>query len=84
MTLRGLAGVSIGCVLLALTLAGCMQATIEPASEASFTPRDKKLLANPPYEKAAIPIAYQRSIVDYERKETAGTVVGRYRPQLLS
>jgi lipoprotein-anchoring transpeptidase ErfK/SrfK len=75
MTLRGLAGVSIGCVLLALTLAGCMQATIEPASEASFTPRDKKLLANPPYEKAAIPIAYQRSIVDYERKETAGTVV---------
>jgi len=66
-------------VLLALmlgsSLAGCMQATLEPASEASFTARDKKLLANPPYEQAAIPIAYQRSIVDYERKEQSGTVV---------
>src|SRR5258708_29676200 len=58
-----------------LTLGGCMQATLEPASEASFTPRDKKLLANTPYEKAAIPIAFQRSIVDYHRKEQAGTVV---------
>jgi len=52
-----------------------MQATLEPASEASFTARDKKLLANVPYEKVAIPIAFQRSIVDYQRKEQAGTVV---------
>ena len=69
----------IGLVLLALmlgrSLGGCMQATLEPASEASFTARDKKLLADPPYEKAAIPIAYQRSIVDYTRKEQPGTVV---------
>jgi lipoprotein-anchoring transpeptidase ErfK/SrfK len=74
-----MAGRGIGIVLLALmlgsSLAGCMQATLEPASEASFTARDKKLLANPPYEQAAIPIAYQRSIVDYERKEQSGTVV---------
>jgi lipoprotein-anchoring transpeptidase ErfK/SrfK len=61
--------------LTGLLLGGCIQTTIEPASEASFTARDKKLLANPPYEKAAIPIAYQRSIVDYHRKETAGTIV---------
>jgi len=52
-----------------------MQATLEPASEASFTARDKKLLANVPYEKAAIPIAYQRSIIDYQRKEQPGTIV---------
>jgi lipoprotein-anchoring transpeptidase ErfK/SrfK len=52
-----------------------MQATLEPASEAYFTARDKKLLADPPYEKAAIPISYQRSIVDYTRKEQPGTVV---------
>ncbi|HLH95574.1 MAG TPA: L,D-transpeptidase [Xanthobacteraceae bacterium] len=69
----------IGLVLLALvfgsSLGGCMQATLEPASEAYFTARDKKLLADPPYEKAAIPISYQRSIVDYTRKEQPGTVV---------
>ena len=38
-----------------LVLGGCMQSTLEPASEASMTPRDKKLLAAAPYEKATIP-----------------------------
>jgi lipoprotein-anchoring transpeptidase ErfK/SrfK len=52
-----------------------MQATLEPASEASFSPRDKKLLSNVPYEKVAIPVAFQRSIIDYHRKELAGTIV---------
>jgi lipoprotein-anchoring transpeptidase ErfK/SrfK len=65
----------IAFLLTGLLLAGCMQTTLEPASEASFTARDKKLLANTPYEKVAIPIAYQRAIVDYHRKETAGTIV---------
>jgi len=32
-----------------------------------------------PYEKVAIPIAFQRSIVEYHRKELAGTIGGRYR-----
>ncbi len=31
-----------------LLLGGCMQTTVEPASEASMTPRDKKLLAAAP------------------------------------
>jgi lipoprotein-anchoring transpeptidase ErfK/SrfK len=70
MAVRGIAFLLIG-----LLLGGCMQTTIEPASEASFTARDKKLLANTPYEKVAIPIAYQRAIVDYHRKEAAGTIV---------
>ncbi len=56
-------------------LSGCMQQTIEPASEASFTARDKKLLANPPYAKATIPEPYQRHIVDFHRKEGPGTIV---------
>src|SRR5437868_4276161 len=57
-------------------LSGCMTAqTIEPASEAQFTARDKKLLANPPYAKADIPEPYLRHIVDYHRKEGPGTVV---------
>ena len=56
-------------------LGGCVHATLEPASEASFTPRDKKLLANAPYEKANIPQAYQRAIVQYHRKEAPGSIV---------
>ena len=52
-----------------------MQSTIEPASEANFTPRDKKLLAAAPYEKAAIPEPYKRHIVEYHRKEVTGTIV---------
>jgi lipoprotein-anchoring transpeptidase ErfK/SrfK len=70
MAVRGIAFLLVG-----LALGGCMQATLEPASEASFTARDKKLLANVPYEQAAIPIAYQRSIIDYQRKEQPGTIV---------
>jgi lipoprotein-anchoring transpeptidase ErfK/SrfK len=70
MAVRGIAFLLIG-----LTLGGCMQATLEPASEASFTPRDKKLLTNTPYAQASIPVAYQRSIVDYHRQEAPGTVL---------
>ena len=58
-----------------LMLGGCMQATLEPASESSFTPRDRKLLANAPYAQAAIPQAYQRHIVDYHRSEAPGSIV---------
>ena len=63
-------------VLLAgLLLAGCIEQTLAPASNANFTARDKKLLANPPYKKANIPLPYQRHIVDYHRKEAPGTIV---------
>ncbi len=62
-------------VLLGLLLGGCLQSTNEPASEANFKPRDKKLLANPPYEQVVIPEPYQRHIVTYHRKEAPGTVV---------
>ncbi len=56
-------------------LGGCMQSTIEPASEANLTPLDRKLLANPPYEKVAIPEPFQRHIVEYDRKEVPGTIL---------
>jgi lipoprotein-anchoring transpeptidase ErfK/SrfK len=62
-------------VWLALLLGGCMQATLEPAPSASMKPRDKELLADPPYEQASIPTPYQRHIVDYHRQEAPGTVV---------
>jgi lipoprotein-anchoring transpeptidase ErfK/SrfK len=71
MAIRGLLLVlSIGVVL-----GGCMQSTIQPASEANFTARDKKLLAAAPYEKATIPEPYKRHIVSYHRKEEPGTIV---------
>jgi len=66
---------TIAFVLVGLMLGGCMQETIEPASETSWTSRDKSLMSNLPYEQAAIPETYKRHIVDYTRKEAPGTVV---------
>jgi lipoprotein-anchoring transpeptidase ErfK/SrfK len=60
---------------LGFLVSGCMQQTIEPASDANLTPRDRKLLANPPYAQANIPEPYLRHIVDYHRKEGPGTIV---------
>jgi lipoprotein-anchoring transpeptidase ErfK/SrfK len=57
-------------------LSGCVtQQTAEPASDANLSPRDRKLLANPPYAQATIPEPYLRHIVDYHRKEGPGTIV---------
>jgi lipoprotein-anchoring transpeptidase ErfK/SrfK len=58
-----------------LMLGGCIQQTLEPASDANFTARDKKLLASAPYEQAVIPVPYRRHIVDFHRKEAPGTIV---------
>jgi lipoprotein-anchoring transpeptidase ErfK/SrfK len=71
LSMRGLVFLVAG-----LLLAGCMQSgTLAPVSDANFTARDRQQLANPPYERAWIPPAYQRSIVDYHRKEAPGSVV---------
>jgi lipoprotein-anchoring transpeptidase ErfK/SrfK len=69
----GIAALVLG---LGMVLSGCMASqTAEPASEANFTPRDRKLLAHVPYAQANIPEAYLRHIVDYHRKEAPGTIV---------
>ena len=69
-------------LLIALVLGGCMQATLNPASDANFTARDKQQLTNPPYQKAWIPPAYQRQVVQYHSKEAPGSILvdtdGRY------
>ena len=72
MAARGMLIVLFGA---AVVLGGCMQSTIEPASEANLTPRDKKLLAAAPYEKVTIPEPYKRHIVDYHRREAPGTIL---------
>ena len=62
-------------LLSGLLLGGCMQATLDPVSDANFTARDRKLLANPHYEKATIPLTYQRHVVQYHRKEAPGSIL---------
>jgi lipoprotein-anchoring transpeptidase ErfK/SrfK len=61
--------------LFGLMLGGCMQATLAPSSDANFTPRDRQLLAHPPYAQADIPESYRRHIVDYSRREAPGTIL---------
>ena len=62
-------------LLLLGVLGGCMQSTLQPASNASFTPRDRQLLAHAPYAQATVPETYRRHIVDYSRKEAPGTIL---------
>jgi lipoprotein-anchoring transpeptidase ErfK/SrfK len=62
-------------LLSVVLLGGCMQATLQPASTASMTPRDRQLLAHPPYAQASVPEAFQRHIVDYPRREAPGTIL---------
>jgi len=56
-------------------LGGCVQTTLAPSSQASFTPRDRQLLAHTPYAQVSIPETYQRHIVDYQRSERPGTIL---------
>ena len=72
----GQAGVGFALALgLGLALSGCVGQTLEQASDINFTARDRKLLANAPYQRASIPLPYHRHIVDFHRKEAAGTIV---------
>jgi len=66
---------AIAFVVLGLALAGCAQATVEPATQANWKPRDKQLMSNLPYAQATIPDAYRRAIVDYHRREAPGSIV---------
>src|SRR5436309_2585198 len=58
MLVRGVAFVLGG-----LLLGGCMQSV--PVSDANFTARDKRQLANAPYQQAWIAPDYQRQVVPY-------------------
>src|SRR5262245_5236655 len=71
MGIRGLRSRGAAIVALALglglALSGCMATSqkVELASDSNLTPRDRKLLANPPYAQATIPEPYLRHIVDF-------------------
>jgi lipoprotein-anchoring transpeptidase ErfK/SrfK len=59
-----------------------MHATINPTPDANLTQLDRSLLANAPYARVVLPVAYQRTVVEFHRKEAAGSIVidtdGRY------
>jgi lipoprotein-anchoring transpeptidase ErfK/SrfK len=59
----------------ALLLGGCAHTSLSPVSDANFTARDRQQLANPPYQQASIPVAYQRQVVAYQRNEAPGTIL---------
>jgi len=68
--------VILGLLAAGLALSGCMPATTyQAAPEATLKPNDKAQLAKARY--AAVPPAepFRRAIVDYHRKELAGTIV---------
>jgi lipoprotein-anchoring transpeptidase ErfK/SrfK len=69
----GLALLLVG--LIGFVLGGCAQSTLEPLSDTGLTPRDRQLLAHPPYAQATIPEPYRRHMVDYPRKEMPGTIL---------
>ena len=70
---RGLVVLLVGA--LGLLLGSCAQSNLAPSSLANLPPRDRLLLAHPPYAAATIPDMYLRHVVDYGRKERPGTIV---------
>jgi lipoprotein-anchoring transpeptidase ErfK/SrfK len=57
-------------------LSGCMETTnYEVANQANFKPRDRELLSQIRYNNKAVPEAYRRAIVDFNRKEAPGSIV---------
>ncbi len=61
--------------LLGLVLGGCTNSARFSSPDANLTPRDRELLANPPYANADIPEQFRRRVVDYPYKEGPGTIL---------
>lgn len=62
----------MACLPLIGLLVGCAVAS---PSDPNFTARDRRELANPPYQTAAISPAYRRQIVKYHRQEAPGSIL---------
>ena len=68
--------ITLGILAAGLMLSGCMQATTyEATNTAAFKPRDKELLAKTTYVKTPVAEPFRRAIVEYHRKEAAGSIV---------
>src|ERR1700761_8143511 len=58
-----------------LLMADCMQTTLSPSTDASMTPHDRQLLANPPYAEIQVPEQYRRHVVDFDGPGAPGSIV---------
>src|SRR5277367_833899 len=68
--------VMLGILAASLTLSGCMDATTYEATNSNnFKPHDKELLAKIRYTNVAVAEPFRRAIVEYHRKEAAGSIV---------
>ena len=65
----------IVCALAVLLLGGCVRTITLRAPDADLTPRDRGLLAYAGYEPVTLPAAYQRTVVQFHRKEAPGSIV---------
>jgi lipoprotein-anchoring transpeptidase ErfK/SrfK len=67
---------TFGILAAGLLLTGCMQGTqYEATNTNAYKPHDKELLAKTSYAKVAVAEPFRRAIVDYHRKEAAGSIV---------
>jgi lipoprotein-anchoring transpeptidase ErfK/SrfK len=62
-------------ILSEFLLGACVQMPREPLADANLSPRDRALLANAPYTRIVLPVAYQRTVIEFHRKEAPGSIV---------
>jgi lipoprotein-anchoring transpeptidase ErfK/SrfK len=67
--------ISIAFIVSAFLLGACVQTPRDPLADANLLPRDRALLANAPYARVTLPAAYQRTVVQFHRKEAPGSIV---------
>ena len=67
--------ISIAFIVSGFLLGACVQAPRDPLADANLLPRDRALLANAPYARVTLPAAYQRTVVQFHRKEAPGSIV---------
>src|SRR5256885_8648304 len=66
----------LGILATGLMLSGCMQATTWNATNPpNYKRRKKEIRAKTTYEKVAVAEPFRRAIVDYHRREAAGSIV---------
>ena len=67
--------ISIAFIVSAFLLGACVQTPRDPLADANLLPRDRAPLANAPYARVTLPAAYQRTVVQFHRKEAPGSIV---------
>jgi hypothetical protein len=69
------ARLEIAFIVSGFLLGACVQTPTDPLADSNLPPRDRALLANAPYARVTLPVAYQRTVVQFHRKEAPGSIV---------